>query len=169
MMQSITTENKLFTIMPPTPQKRKLAHAQHPDANFIAGFDGAPAILHRLYTWLCTAWREQSRCQQSGFCHSPIGQPLSAYYCERGRRFAKFALSRRAANASELHGLQNVVLQQMEQDTMAQSQIAAENPSDQAAAARRMPKDLRSSARPSPRSRPPVANDGLETLRSNDC
>jgi hypothetical protein len=93
----------------------------------------------------------------------------SAHCCERCRLFAKFALSRRAANASELHGLQNVVLQQMEQDIMAQTNIAAENRSDQAVAARQTPKDLRSSARPSPQSRPPVANDGLETVRSNDC
>jgi hypothetical protein len=91
----------------------------------------------------------------------------SACYCEPGRRFAKFALSRRADNASELRGLQNVVLQQMEQDTMAQTDIAAENHSDQGAAARQTPKDLRSS--PPPQSRPPVANDGLETVRSNDC
>jgi hypothetical protein len=74
-----------------------------------------------------------------------------------------------SANASELRTLQNVVLQQMEQDIMAQGQIAAENPSHQGVAARQTPKDLRSSARPSPQSRPPVANDGLETLRSNDC
>ena len=52
---------------------------------------------------------------------------------------------------------------------MAQSQIAVENHSDQGAAVRQTPKDLRSSTRPSPRSRPPVANDGLETVRSNDC
>jgi hypothetical protein len=57
----------------------------------------------------------------------------------------------------------------MEQDTMAQTNIAAENHSDQGVAARQTPKDLRASARPSPRSRPPVANDGLETVRSNDC
>jgi hypothetical protein len=69
----------------------------------------------------------------------------------------------------ELHALQNVVLQQMEQDIMAQRQIAAENHSDQGAAARQTPKDLRSPARPSPQSRPPVTNDGLETVRSNDC
>jgi hypothetical protein len=62
--------------MPPSPKKRKLAHAQHPDANIIAGFGGAPAILHRLYTSLCTACSERSPCQQSGFCDSPIGQPL---------------------------------------------------------------------------------------------
>jgi hypothetical protein len=93
----------------------------------------------------------------------------SASCRERGRLFAKFALSQRAANGSELHGLQNVVLQQMEQDIMAQTNIAAENRSDQAVAARLTPKDLRSSVRPSPQSRPPVANDGLETVRSNDC
>jgi hypothetical protein len=52
---------------------------------------------------------------------------------------------------------------------MAQSQIIAENHSDQGAAARQTPKDLRSSAKPSPQSRPPVSNDGLETLRSSDC
>jgi hypothetical protein len=53
---------------------------------------------------------------------------------------------------------------------MAQSHIAAENRSDQDVAARKTPEDLRSSARPSsPQSRPPVANDGLETVRSNDC
>jgi hypothetical protein len=70
----------------------------------------------------------------------------------------------------ELHALQNVVLQQMEQDIMAQTNIAAQNrSSDQGVAAPQTPKDLRSSARPSPRSRPPVANDGLETVRSNDC
>ena len=40
---------------------------------------------------------------------------------------------------------------------------------DQGVAARQTPKDLRPSARPSPQSRPPVANDGLETVRSNDC
>jgi hypothetical protein len=57
----------------------------------------------------------------------------------------------------------------MEQDTMAQTNIAAETHSDQGVAAPQTPKDLRSSARPSPRSRPPVANDGLETVRSNDC
>jgi hypothetical protein len=65
----------------------------------------------------------------------------------------------------ELHALQNVVLQQMEQDIMAQTNIAAQNRSDQAVAARQTPKD----PPPSPRSRPPVANDGLETVRSNDC
>jgi hypothetical protein len=69
----------------------------------------------------------------------------------------------------ELHALQNVVLQQMEQDIMAQTNIAAQNRSDRAVTARQTPEDLRSSARPSPRSRPPVANDGLETVRSNDC
>jgi hypothetical protein len=69
----------------------------------------------------------------------------------------------------ELHALQNVVLQQMEQDIMALGHIAAQNRSDQGAAARQTPEDLRSPARPLPRSRPPVANDGLETLRSNDC
>jgi hypothetical protein len=52
---------------------------------------------------------------------------------------------------------------------MAQTNIAAENHSDQPVTARQTPKDLRSSTRPSPRSRPPVANDGLETVRSNDC
>jgi hypothetical protein len=57
----------------------------------------------------------------------------------------------------------------MEQDIMAQVNIAAENHSDQGVAARQTPKDLRPSARPSPQSRPPVANDGLETVRSNDC
>jgi hypothetical protein len=56
----------------------------------------------------------------------------------------------------------------MEQDTMAH-EIAAENRSDQGAAARQTPKDLHSSARPSPQSRPPVANDGLEAVRSHDC
>jgi hypothetical protein len=65
----------------------------------------------------------------------------------------------------ELHALQNVVLQQMEQDIMAQTNIAAQNRSDPAVAARQTPKD----PRPSPRSRPPVAHDGLETVRSNDC
>ena len=48
---------------------------------------------------------------------------------------------------------------------MAQVNIAAENHSDQGVAARQTPKD----SRPSPQSRPPVANDGLETVRSNDC
>jgi hypothetical protein len=57
----------------------------------------------------------------------------------------------------------------MEQDSMAQTNIAVQNRADQGAAARQTPKDLRSSARPSPQSRPPVANDGLETVRSNDC
>jgi hypothetical protein len=57
----------------------------------------------------------------------------------------------------------------MEQDIMAQVNIAAENHSDQGVAARQAPKDLRPSVRPSPQSRPPVANDGLETVRSNDC
>jgi hypothetical protein len=71
--------------------------------------------------------------------------------------------------ASELRGPQNVVLQQMEQDIMAQSHVTAENHSDQGAAARQTPKDLPSSARPSPQKRPPVSNDGLETLRSSDC
>ena len=52
---------------------------------------------------------------------------------------------------------------------MAQGHIAAQNRSDQGAAARQRPKDPHSSARPSPQSRPPVANDGLETVRSNDC
>ncbi len=52
---------------------------------------------------------------------------------------------------------------------MAQTNIAAENRSDPGAAARQTPEDLRSSARPSPQRRPPVANDGLETVRSNDC
>jgi hypothetical protein len=52
---------------------------------------------------------------------------------------------------------------------MAQTNIAAQNPPDQGAAARQTPKDLHSSARPSPQGRPPVANDGLETVRSNDC
>ena len=52
---------------------------------------------------------------------------------------------------------------------MAQSHIAAENRSDQGGATRQTPEDLRSSVRPSPQSRPPVANDGLETVRSNDC
>jgi hypothetical protein len=57
----------------------------------------------------------------------------------------------------------------MEQNTMAQTNIAAENHSDQGVTARQTPKDLRSSAPPSPQSRPPVVNDGLETVRSNDC
>jgi hypothetical protein len=57
----------------------------------------------------------------------------------------------------------------MEQDIMAQTNIAVENHSDQSAAARQTPKDVRSSARPSPQRRPPVSNDGLETLRSSDC
>jgi hypothetical protein len=57
----------------------------------------------------------------------------------------------------------------LEQDIMAQSHIAVENHSDQGAAARQTPKDLRSSTKPSPQSRPPVSNDGLETLRSSDC
>jgi hypothetical protein len=57
----------------------------------------------------------------------------------------------------------------MEQDTMAETNIVAEKRSDQGVAARQTPEDLRSSARPSPQSRPPVTNDGLETVRSNDC
>jgi hypothetical protein len=63
----------------------------------------------------------------------------------------------------------------MEQDTMAQSHIAAENHSAQSVgAARQTPKklhssDLRASARTPPQSRPPVSRDGLETLRSSDC
>jgi hypothetical protein len=52
---------------------------------------------------------------------------------------------------------------------MAHTNIAVENHLDQSAAARQTPKDLRSSARPSPQKRPPVSNDGLETLRSSDC
>jgi hypothetical protein len=53
----------------------------------------------------------------------------------------------------------------MEQDIMAQTNIAAQHRSDPAVAARQPPKD----PPPLPRSRPPVAHDGLETVRSNDC
>jgi hypothetical protein len=64
----------------------------------------------------------------------------------------------------ELRRPENVVLQQMEQDDMAD-----ENSDQRAATEREQPKDVRSSTRPSPQSGPPVFNDGLESPRSGDC
>jgi hypothetical protein len=89
----------------------------------------------------------------------------SAHCCERCRLFAKFASSRRAAMPRNFVARKMLSCSKMEQDIMAQTNIAAQNRSDPAVAARQTPKD----PQPSPRSRPPVANDGLETVRSNDC
>jgi hypothetical protein len=56
----------------------------------------------------------------------------------------------------------------MEQDTMAEASL--DNHSDRRPGkSRQTPEDLPSSAQSSPKSRPPVASDGLETLRSSDC
>jgi hypothetical protein len=56
----------------------------------------------------------------------------------------------------------------MEQDTMAEA--SRDNHSDQrSVTSRQTPEDLRSSAQSSPKSHPPMATDGLETLRSSDC
>jgi hypothetical protein len=67
--------------------------------------------------------------------------------------------------AAELRRLENVVLQQMEQDTM-----ASENHPDQPAVSERKPsQDPRSSAPPSLPKTPRIFNDGPELLRSNHC
>jgi hypothetical protein len=50
------------------------------------------------------------------------------------------------------------------------AEVSFDNHSDQRpVTSRQTPKDLRASAQPSPKNRPPVASDGLETLRSSDC
>jgi hypothetical protein len=65
----------------------------------------------------------------------------------------------------ELRRPENVVLQQMEQDDMAD-----ENHSDRRVTPEReQPKDVRPSTRPSPQSGTPVFNDGLEQPRSGHC
>ncbi len=66
---------------------------------------------------------------------------------------------------AELRRLENVVLQQMEQDT-----VANENHPDQRAGPEReQPKDLRLSTPRSPPRGPRILNDGPELLRSNHC
>jgi hypothetical protein len=56
----------------------------------------------------------------------------------------------------------------MEQDDMAEA--SNDNHSDQhSVISHQTPEDLRSSARPSPQSRPPGSSDGLETPGSSDC
>jgi hypothetical protein len=74
-------------------------------------------------------------------------------------------LKRGNFKAAELRGAKNVVLQQMEQDDM-----AGENHDDQRASTKRETiKDLRSSAKPSVPSGPPILNEGPESLRSSHC
>jgi hypothetical protein len=167
-MQTIATENKLFTIMPPTPSKRKLVHAQHRDANVIAGFGDAPVIVHRLHTWLCTARREQSPANKAVFAIRRSGSRFGVLLRARSS-FCQICVVATSGQWLGTSWPAKCCPAAKEQDTMAQTNIAAQNPPDQGAAARQTPKDLHSSARPSPQGRPPVANDGLETVRSNDC
>jgi hypothetical protein len=65
--------------------------------------------------------------------------------------------------------LKNVVLQQMEQDIMAPQASLDDQADQRPVTSRQTPRDLRSSAQPSPKTRLPVMSDGLETLRSSDC
>jgi hypothetical protein len=66
---------------------------------------------------------------------------------------------------AELHRLENVVLQQMEQDDMAN-----ENPRDQGVASEPdQPKESRSPAEMPPQSGPPALDGGLESPRSSNC
>jgi hypothetical protein len=62
------------------------------------------------------------------------------------------------------------VLQQLEYSTMAMIHAADADQSAQRPATERDPlKDRRASARPSSKNNPPLAGDGLELIRSNDC
>jgi hypothetical protein len=74
-------------------------------------------------------------------------------------------MKHRRKSARELRRLENVVLQQLEQDSMA----SENSPDPRAAPANENPKGLRLSTRPSPQSGPPISNEGLESPRSSHC
>jgi hypothetical protein len=65
----------------------------------------------------------------------------------------------------ELRRLENVVLQQMGQDTMA----SENHPDPRTAPERKRPQDSRSSTPPSPPTGPRIVNEGPELLRSKHC